>query len=218
MNFADCQQYVVDLLDDMQFGYFTRPQVKQWLNFAQREVQRMLLQANQNYYVICSQTTLVVGQPDYGLPSGFLKTHQGRVITGGNYPNESYVDLAPVTIQQAAQVVQQNGCPSGYFITRNKMFFDRPPDQPYLFKLRWSYLVADMVLDSEVPDVPEQYVELVPMLAIKLGFLKDRRTPSDIDEKIKLLTLSMAKDATNRQQDTPRRVRTYGRFSHGGTY
>lgn len=210
MNFIQCEEYVANLLDDINFGYFSRDTIKQWLNFAQREVQRVLLQANQNYYVICVQTTLVVGQPDYGLPSGFLKSHECKVITGGTYPEESFVTLTPITIQQAGEFPPQNGTPAGYFLNKNKMFLAPVPALALTMKLRYSYLVADMINANDVPDVPEQYHELVPLLALKYGFLKDRREEKDVDEKISRLTLSIKQDATNRQQDAPRRVRRTG--------
>lgn len=214
MNFGDSQDYVAGFLDDINYGYYTRDQIKTWLNWGQREVQRLLLQAGQNYYLICKKMTAVVGQPDYGLPDAFLKTHEMRVITGGTYPNETYITCAPMTVMQAGAVNQQNGTPAGYVLSKNKFYFDRPPDRAYVCKLRFSYLVADCVQDAEVFDVPDQYLDLVPLLAIKYGFLRDKRKIDEVDEKVKSLALQIRQDANNRQVDAPRRVK---RVTWGGS-
>lgn len=53
MNLSQLQTFVSVQLDDLNKTYFTAAQITVYLNNACREVQKLLLGANQNYYVKC---------------------------------------------------------------------------------------------------------------------------------------------------------------------
>src|ERR1044072_4285102 len=100
MNFLQLQSLVSYWLDDLNFGYFTQAQVKVWLNNAQRDTQKRLIKAGQNYYVKYCSTPLVINQRDYVLPSDFKKLHRLEVVVSGSDPNESVTPLREITINQ----------------------------------------------------------------------------------------------------------------------
>lgn len=216
MTFLELQNYMAQELDDLNFGYFTQPQVQSWLNRAQLEVQRLLIQAFENYYTICSQTMLIQGQPDYFLPENFLKVDLLEYVVSGNYPNQNMNQIIPITTAQQYMLPTGNAPPAGYYLTKNKFICVPPPDNNYICKILYTYRIADMVNDNDQPDMPEQYHEFIAIVALLNGFIKDDRNPVNLLKKYDTYLDSIKKDAENRRVDAPRRVvTTYDSYYSG---
>lgn len=216
MNFGDLKASVSYLLDDLQFGYFTTPQVGIWLNNAQREVQKRLIKAGQNYYVKRIQTTLVVNQRDYVLPQDFKKEHRLEIIMSGTEPNETVNTLAPITVMQQDLVPSLVGTPAYYFFKKNRITVQPAPDTALTLRMYYTYLVTDMSLDTDVPDVPESYHELLVFLAAQDGFIKDGRENALLIKKINEYQSDMNIDANERNQDQVRMIVETGFSSESG--
>ena len=117
MNFQNLQDLTVYWLDDLNYGYFTPTQVQRWINNAQYEVQKLLLQAHENYYLTVVQTTMVVGQTDYVLPTDFMKLHRLEIVLSGTIPNETKSPLGSITTNQQDLVnLNANGTPQFYSV------------------------------------------------------------------------------------------------------
>lgn len=218
MNFLQLQNLVAYWLDDLQFGYFTQTQVQVWLNNAQREVQKRLIKAGQNYYLKCVQTTMNVNQSDYVLPIDFLKIQRLEVVVSGVIPNESVYPLSPITTMQRDLIQTGSGQPVGYSFTRNRIILQPAPQISQVLRLFYSYLVADMTLSTDLPDVPAQYVELIALLAAQDGFLKDGRGSELLVKKIGEYEKDMDSNATERNQDFPRGIVETGFSMENGDF
>lgn len=205
MNFGEMQNMTAYWLDDLQFGYFTSTQVKLWLNNAQKRVQKRLLKAGELYYKVDVQTTLVVGQRIYELPSDFKKLHSLELVISGTYPNESTQPLGPITENQKYGL-PGTGTPVAYTISGTQLFIRPAPDTARVMRLAYSPEVADMVNDSDVADVPESYHELLPLLAAEDGFIKDGRASDLLEKKLKEFGTETSADAQERNQDQPRSI------------
>lgn len=217
LNFLDIQNSTAYFLDDLAFGYFTQTQVKLWSNNAQREVQKRLLKAASNYYLKCVTTSLVIGQRDYVLPDNFKKLHRLEMVMSGVAPNEVTSVILPMTLNQKELVAQSSGTPQYYFFKKNRLVLNPAPDTVYTLRLFYSYEVSDMVLDSDVPDVPSAYQELIPLLAAEDGFIKDGRNSALLEKKLKQFEMDMDSDAQERNQDVPRGIVDTG-ISGGAMY
>lgn len=193
-------------LDDLAFGYFTESQVTRYLNQAQRELQKQLVQAGQNYYTICKQASLVASSCEYYLPQDFLKLHRLEIVLSGTAPNEIRDPILPITLNQQDLVGGTTGTPEVYTLLGNRFKLFPIPDSTQTIKLTYSYRVSDMVLDSDVPDAPEQYHEYICMLAVKDAFIRDDRDASVIQNKIDSYKELMKQDAAERQQDRGRMI------------
>ena len=207
-TFLEGQDLVLDWLDDPNAGYFTRAKVKQWLNFGQREVQKLLLKAGENWYLTCSQTTCVANQSDYAFPSNFLKSHRVVIVNSPGTTGESESELYPITLNEQNFLSSQASFPEGFFLKKTRLIILPKPDTTYTLRLYYSYRIPDMVNDAEVPDVPEQYHELVWILGAENGFLKDGRDASLLREKKKEYKELLGQDAEDRVEDKPREVVT----------
>ncbi len=218
MTFLDLQNLTAFWLDDLQFGYFTQTQVKTWLNNAQKEVQKRLIKAGQQYYTECVQTTLVINQFDYVLPQDFKKVQRLEVIVSGTSPNECTIPVIPITLNQKDLVVTGNGTPQFYTIKRDRLIVRPAPDTALILRLYYSYQVADMVLDTDIPDVPDAYQELIALLACQDGFIKDGRSNALLGVKIQDYEKDFDSDAQERSQDQPRSIVVTGDDASSGYY
>lgn len=218
MNFLELQQQVSFWLDDLQFGYFTPEQVKRWLNNAQTEVQKLLLQAGENYYIDCVQTNLVINQQTYVLPIDFMKLHRLCIVVSGTAPNEAIQPLAPVTLNQQDLLPTTTGQPQFYCIVRNRLTLFQTPDTPYVLRLYYSPKVTDMILDTDVPNVPEHYQEFIAVLATIDGLLKDQRDPAPMLSKREYYEKMLKQDADERNQDVPRSIVQLGQGYDYGAF
>lgn len=204
---ADAKSKITFWVDDLQKGYFTDTQLTNFISSAQYEVQKVLLQAGQNWYVTTAITQMVVGQRDYVLPSDFLHSHRLETIVSGlNTANELTNPLMTITINQQDIYPFSQGDPQGYFLKKNRLVLVPPPDNTNWMRLYYSYIVAPLVNDSDVIDVPDQFVEMVPIFAAIDCFIKDGRDASMLMAKKTFYEDMLKKEAQDRSQDGPRRV------------
>lgn len=206
MTLLELQTLCAYTLDDLQFSYFTQAQLLVWLNNAQREAQKQLLQAGENFYVTVSQTSAVLNQNDYILPSDFLRNHRLEIVVSGTAPNEELIQLQQLTINQQNAIPNGTGLPYAYYIKKNRFTILPAPDQTYTMRLYYSPRVIDMAISSDTPDVPPQYHEYIAVLATIEGFIKDGRDMNPMLEKKRFYLDLMKQDSENRNVDYPRQV------------
>lgn len=206
MNRGELSTLVWSWLDDPNHTYFTAPQVNVWLNNAQREVQKQLIQAGENFYVTRASTQTVTNYDTYALPSDFLKVNKLELLLTGTTPNEVRQTISPTTLVQIDNVSMTTGQPCAYVLKKNCILMRPIPDNVYTIYLDYSYLVADMTADSSYPDVPTQYHEYLAVLATIDGLLKDQRDPAPMLAKKDFYLSLMKQDSENRTIDAPRSV------------
>lgn len=206
MTFLELQNLTAYWLDDLSFGYFTQTQVKRFLNNAQRELQKLLLMAGENYYVKPVQTTMVVNQSDYVLPDDFVWLHRLEIILSGSGVNEDAVPVLPITLNQKDMLPTGSGTPVVYYMKKNRLVLLPPPSSAKVLRLFYSPYTTDMSADADEPDIPDFYHEFLAVLAARDGLLKDRRDISNIQVKLKELEEHLKQIAQQRKVDMPREV------------
>lgn len=206
MTRLDIQALVLSWLDDSDAGYFTPPQVNTWINLAHRQLQMLLLQAGENYYMKPVETTLVVGQSDYILPADFMVEHRLEIVLSGTGYNESRQPLVMITTNQQDMISIGLGNPANYYIKKDRVTLSPTPQQALPLRIYYSPMVQDLSSDSDVPDVPEQYMEYVALLAAFNGFIKDDRAPQNLQAKMMQFEALLKQMAEDRTQDSSRQV------------
>lgn len=206
MTRAEIRTLALSWLDDPDGGYFTSAQMNVFINNAQREVQKQLVQAGQNYYLKRAETTTVVGQADYILPTDFLKSHRLEWIDSGTGTNESRIQIYPITVNQQNITTPALGIPAVYSLLQERFTLYPTPQSAKVVRLYYSYRVTDMSADSDTPDVPADYHEYIAILAAMDGFVKDDRAPQNLVKKMEDYKVLMKQTADDRRQDKPRRV------------
>jgi len=207
MTFLELQNSAAYYLDDLEFGYFTKDQVKRWLNNAQRETQKFLLLSNENRYVKCVHTAIVPNQCDYVLPGDFLKLHRLACVT--DPVNNTNFMIQPITINQQDLIVEGISVPNYYYLKKNRITLQPKPSAQtanYKLKLFYSYKVTDMVNDFDTPDIPEEYQEYLALCAAYDGLIKDNRPVDSLLAKKTSYESLMKQDAQERQLDQSKSV------------
>lgn len=219
MTLLQLRQLVWSLLDDLQGTYFTSAQVNVWLNNALYEVQKMLVTSGEYYYMKCVSTTLVLNQREYVLPEDFYKLHRLEILTtSASPPNESPSVMGPIVPSQVDFVYSQTGLPLCYYIKSNRFVIYPAPDRTYTMRMLYSKRVLPMTLDTDMPDIPAAYHEMLAVLATIDGLLKDGRDPSAMISKREYYEKMMKSDAQQRNVDESRRVTYSGAYDSGVEY
>lgn len=206
MTRLEIRTLILDWLDDSQSGYFSQATVNVWINLAQREVQKKLLQAGNNYYLKPVTTSTVAQQADYVLPTDFITLHRLEAVLSGTGVNENRQPITQITTNQQDLVSISLGPPTNYYLKKDRVTLSPTPDQVYTLRLYYSPRVADLSADADVPDVPEQFMEFVAIIAAYNGFIKDDRAPANLVEKKKYYEKLLDEMASERNQDVSRQV------------
>ena len=206
MNFQTLQNLVSYWVDDPNQTYFTPTQVQLFLNNAQREINKKLIQLDDTWYKQCVQTQTVTNQECYQLPLDFMKINHMQIILGGTYPNEQKTTLTHSTQTESDVMNFTSGQPATFFLEKNCLVLRPVPDNVYTIRMWYSYRVSDLIYATDVPDVPQEYHEYLPVLAALDCFLKDQRQPDTLITKKNYYDELMASSATDRLIDKPREI------------
>lgn len=209
MTLADIQASVSALLDDKNNTYFTLTDLNYLINDAQRELQKELLMAGENYYTKVVTTTTVLGQQDLVLPSDFYKLHRVETVDNMDTNSEQVFAISYITINQKDFVAATGyqARPENYFLKRTHISLFPIPDKAYNFRMWYSYEIADLVNPTDVPDAPVDFHRYIVILAAIDGRLRDGRDTTDLVAKRTYYQDMLKKAAQNRNLDKPRSVR-----------
>lgn len=218
MTRGDINTLILSWLDDEKQGYFTAADVNQWINLAQRQVQMELLLAGNNWYERKVMTPTIVYQDDYVWPNDFMVLHRLELIISGTGTNENRQAITPMTINQQDMVSLAAGTPSNYYINKDRFTLAPAPSQIWPMRLYYSPRIQDLTSDSDVPDVPEQFMEYLAIMACFDGFIKDDRAPENLLAKKAKYEEMLKKMAVDRLQDVPRQVVTVNSYDYGAWF
>lgn len=208
MTFLELQDAALDWLDDVNATYFTRPTIKRYVNNAQRELQKLLLNAGEDWYTRGQETDTVIDQARYSYPSDFLKVMALSKVTSGSGDTAETEEITPLVRNEIGLItgVQVSGDSFNYVMEKASFRLVPVPLSVSTIRLDYAYRVADMVDDSDIPDAPQEYHEYISVLAARDGFLKDGRDLAPIESKLGYYERLLMKDSEQRKQDYPRMV------------
>lgn len=218
MTRAQISTLILSWLDDPNQGYFTASALNTWINLAQRQVQMELLQAGQNWYQTIVETMTVPNQADYVLPSDFMVLHRLEAVISGTGPQENTQDIQQMTTNQKNLTSVVAGQPTNYVIKKDRFTLYPTPQLAQVLRLYYSPIVADLTADADVPNVPEQFMEYVAILAAFDGFVKDDRAPDNLVIKKAKYEDLLKRMATDRGQEKSREVVTVNEYDVGSWF
>jgi hypothetical protein len=212
MNRGEIKDLALVWLDDVDQGYYTDTIMDRFINQAQREVQKKLLKAGDDYYTICVETSTVANQRDYQLPTDFFQLMRIERITQGSGDTATTERIYPIT-RNEVDVAGYNttgsagqGLPFNYVINKNTFSLYPVPSSVVTLRLWYAPRVADMSLDADTPDVPADWHEYIAILAARDGFLRDDRSLGPIESKLLYYEKMLDETAESRSVDSPRMV------------
>jgi len=218
VTLSDLTTLLLSWVDDVNGTYFTSAQTNLFLNRAQAEVQKQLIQAGEMFYTKAVQTTTVAGQADYVLPSDFMIVNRLELVTSGSGTSEDKRFLVPISLNEQYKFGIQEDTPEVYAIKKDRITLFPTPSEALTLRLYYSYRVTDMVNSSDSPDVPVEYHEYVALLAARDCFIKDDRPLTNLETKINYYLRLMKETYEDRRQDQSRMVIETGDNGWGGMY
>lgn len=206
MTFLEMQTLVSTWLDDVDQTYFTATQIKLWLNNAQKEAQKLVEQAFEGHFIKCVETTTVIAQREYELPSDFKRLHRLElVISGSTFITQSVQPLVKITPNQQ-DAIARSGIPTVYYFKGTQLILLPVPDSAKTLRMEYTYRLADLSLDADVSEVPKEYHELMPILATIDGLIRDGRDIAPMMAKKAEIEVAIKRDAEERNVDAPRAI------------
>jgi hypothetical protein len=220
MTLLELKQYVARNVDDKNYGYFTEADLTARINLAQKELQKRLISANEQYFSICVKTNTVISQKTYTLPSDFIQVIRLERVLSGSGDLINTVQLLPITPNQVnlyPSSLAQSGNPTNYYFQNRTLILVPTPNQVQEIHLHYSYIVADMVNDADEPDanIPENMHEYIGVLATRDCLFQDNREITPIELKLKAYEDLLKQIAVQRNADVTRMVTMTG---YGGDW
>jgi len=210
MTFLELRQLVSGYVDDVDNGYFTVSDVNRYINLAMYEVQKIMLQAFEDQWIKCVETTIFPNQIDYQLPADFKKLNRlDIVVVPGTPQTEVTNQLSKITRNQQNAVNNanyNNGYPTVYYFTNNSLTIRPVPSVQKTMRMNYTYRIADMVQDTDVPDIPDEYQDYGAVLAAITCLTRDGRVSQMLVDKKDYYEKQLKRDAEQRNIDMPRTV------------
>ncbi len=208
MTVSEIEAYVSYLVDDLEFGYFTKPQLIMFINQAQREVQKKLIRAGFTWYLKEIESTVTVAnQNNYALPADFLEVNRLQIVTNPG-PNEDKFTINSLNgLSELDYFQEYNGQVRAFYLRKNDLILvPRPAVGGKYLRMQYNYKIADVTADGDTPDIPQEYMEYLAQLVAIKCFIKDGREYSLLAAWTKVVEENLEAMATNRLQDKPRMV------------
>ena len=200
MTLGEIKAYVWSMTDDLNGDYFTTAELTRYANQMMRETQKLLIQAGNNWYVKIDQTqSTVINQGNYTLPSDFLVMNRIELVQNSG-PNETRYSVRSITLNQKDSVCF-NSDAAGFYLLKNILWFAPFPSTVKTIRLYYTYLIAEISADVDVPDVPAQYHEYIADRVTEICFLKDGRDSSFVRYRCDVVENALKQTAIERNQD-----------------
>lgn len=193
------------MVDDLELSYFTTTELTRYANQMLREVQKLLIQAGNNWYVQIDATqSTVVNQANYSLPTDFLKMNRVELVTNAGV-NETRYSVINIPLSQKDSISFDSDV-AAYYILKSTLYFVPLPQTVKTIRFYYTYRVAEMSSDSDTPDLPAEFHEYLADRVAEICFLKDGRDASFIRYKCDKVEQFLKQDAIERNQVSASRV------------
>lgn len=201
MTVLEIKNYCWSLLDDLNGDYFTAPEMLRYINQCTQETQKKLVLSGNNWYAkIDTSTSTVVNQRNYSLPTDFLKMNRLESVININTVSEQWYPITSITLNQKDQNFLESE-PTGFYFLKSTLYLTPPPKTIRTLRMYYTYRVAQVALDADIPDVPEEFHEYIANLVVQRCFLKDGRSAELVERQIMQVEESLKAEAIERAQD-----------------
>lgn len=226
MTVLEAFNYTASQVDDLLFGYFTKPQLLIYLNQSVQECQKKLVAAGNNWYLKRTPdsgpgaTFTVVNQDTITPPADLLNVNRLEIVQNPGL-NENRIAVRSITLNQKDYFQGYAQWPIAFFFQKTDIVLVPAPQVGgLLLRYYYTYRIAPLVNESDIIDVPEEFCEYAVALVILKCFAKDGRDPGIFGKIVDDTEKRLEKQAIQRAQDhAPTIIMTGdGSGGYGGYY
>lgn len=202
MNVGEMCSYISYLVDDLNFGYFTKPQLYRFINQAAAEAQKKLIAAGNNWYLKKDESqTTIINQELYTPPTDLMDINRIELVQNPG-PNETRYPLTSITLNQKDMFGYNPAQTYAFYFFKNQIaFVPIPNTNQYTIRFYYTYRIAEITGDSDTVDMPAEFHEYVCHLAALKCFIKDGRDASlllkftdDVEKRLERQAIQRAQD------------------------
>lgn len=203
-------QLVSDVQNKLDDTSFSTTLIKQFINDTQREV---ALKYNFPFLEASYTGSLTIDQYIYDLPTG-VDTIEGLRITA---PTGSEADITDFYLpfrdfdKKFPDPAEDNSGTPKYWTIRDQNYYLYPkPDKAYTLDIRYQKIVDTLSSDSDVPEIPERYQEILVLGALARAHkFNDEYDLADYeDRKMEELLNELSQRSNKRQTGKPSRMKS----------
>lgn len=199
-------------IDDVGGDRWTDPQLLTLINSAQRDIQKVIDDADENYFSEV-QACAVVPSTDsleFALPSGLRQIILAeREVSGGRPIPAEWVDFRLRHTGSINWDYYQSMFPSSPICClRGTKVEVIAPTESYTLRVWYTKSIADLANDTDVTEIPSEHMTLVALQAARLTKGRDSASPlpetlqQEYQDRLEQLKLFVE----NRQRQKPRSV------------
>ena len=161
-------------IDDRGSSRFTDAELLVFLNEGQKEVQKIIDEADENFFSDCQSYSVVTDTDSYefGLPDNLKKVIQvERLVSGGTPVPAEYVEFRkrhdyPAIRHELNYFGIVKTAPM-YYLRGLKIGIANPTES-YTLRLWYTYAIPDLVNDADRSEIPPEYRNLIALSAVPL--------------------------------------------------
>ena len=171
--------------------------IDRWINDAQRRICRA---HNFTFMESEADTTLVVDQRNYGLPTSSLrfKTEISLEIIGSNNDRQQLKRIFKQDAEKRDEFISttKSGTPRNYSIQKGQIYLYPKPATALTMNLEYYGFLADLSTDAGTNDLLDNYPEVVETLATAFGlrYALEEERADYWESKAQAMVLEMVKE------------------------
>lgn len=172
MNLQEIRDLARSKADEQTTNFIGDAELNTYINQGQRHIYMKIVQRFENYFITKGTSlnggliTTVQTQQSYNMPTDLLKVVRVEHRRSGSTDDNEWKKLATLNIASDRLddyfPLREGYTPGfGYFVAGNQINIKPVPTQAYEVRLWYVPNCVNLVLDADIPVVPEMYHELI---------------------------------------------------------
>jgi hypothetical protein len=202
---AELRSFARYMLDEKVETFWEDDEIDLFMNIEYNNLVHEIIASYSEYYEETVSLNTVANSRYVSLPSD----HAGKVVAVLREGVPLIYRHKKEMLLTASGEISGSGAPTRFAISGNSLMLDPTPDAVYVISVTQNYIPADMVNNTDVPDIPAGYESLIPLATVLFALLKDKQEMTRIYQLYEKRKQNMFAALKSRQTWEPRRVRKF---------
>lgn len=180
-------------------------------NLVQQDLQNVIVQADEEFFVTASYLGISAGTAEYTLPSDLIKV---RRVEDNRDPG-SPIEIVPVRLNDRGilyssehEIRSRSNFQGGYYLRGNQIVLTDTPTFTNASAIRviFSKRVADVTAGTNTSEIPAQYHHVTVWGIVQKALFQQQSDPEIATKEYEKGRMALKMEIENRQTQRPRRV------------